>query len=71
MAGAKRLHCCFLGCKPAGEMWHWIPATLRVCDFTCRKNSVDESIAVARDNCLDPLELGRIHSEADDVHTIR
>src|SRR6185503_13126141 len=68
MAGAERLHRCFLRGKPGGKRRDRVAPATAVCDLLLGEHALDEAVAVAVDGIANAGDLGCINARADDVH---
>jgi hypothetical protein len=68
VAGAERLHCCFLGREPGREALRRPPASAAVRDFICREDTPQKPLAVPINQSLDTVDFDRIKPQANDAH---
>jgi hypothetical protein len=65
---AEGFHRCLLRREAAGEMWRGITAPCGICNLAFGKHAVQKPIAEPRDGGFNPIDLGGIHSDADNIH---
>lgn len=69
MPSSEGFHGGLLCGEAAGEVRSWIPASRRVSDFAFGKDATEKPVAETRNGGLDPIDLGGVQAEADDIHT--
>src|SRR5688572_29994224 len=57
MAGAERLHCCFLRRKPGGKRRDRVTPAPAVCNFLLGEHALDEAVAVTVDGIANAGDL--------------
>ena len=62
VAGAERLHACFLGGEPPREMNRRVVASHAIGDFRVREDPVGEAFAVPFDRCSDARDVCRVEA---------
>jgi len=68
VARAERLHRGFLGCEPAGQVRHRVPAPRTIGNLAVGEHAAHEAFAVPLEDFRDPWDICRVESDSQDIH---